>query len=194
MPGLGSDWMNNNMATKWLYSQHTSADQTPIPWVPVASPGLKTEREGVKSGRSDVYNLRNLGLSYKANKCSDTGTGDLGVLTTHEISFMGRQHFLVLVSLRLFSKEDSADLTSWGIVDRGPPFAYTAWLLVKAMLESNWRRWQWHLRDISLDCARWRKDGTKIASELAHHHRASVTGCLNSTSQFIPYNLSTPLT
>ncbi len=26
------------------------------------------------------------GLSCKANKCSDTGTGDLGVLTTHEAS------------------------------------------------------------------------------------------------------------
>ncbi len=34
-------------------------------------PQIKTERGGVNNGR-------------KANKCSDAGTGDLGVLPTHE--------------------------------------------------------------------------------------------------------------
>ncbi len=32
------------------------------------------------------YQYTALGLSCKANKCSDAGTGDLGVLTTHETS------------------------------------------------------------------------------------------------------------
>ncbi len=37
---------------------------------------MRNENSGVlKSGR--------LCLSYKANKCSDAGTRDLGVLTTH---------------------------------------------------------------------------------------------------------------
>ncbi len=40
----------------------------------------------MKSGRSGALKLRKLGLSCKANKCSHTGTGDLGVLTTHEPS------------------------------------------------------------------------------------------------------------
>ncbi len=39
---------------------------------------------GVKSGRSGTLKLGKLGLSCKANKCGDAGTGDLGVLTTHE--------------------------------------------------------------------------------------------------------------
>ncbi len=41
------------------------------------------ERGCVKSGRSDVNKL---GLSRKANKCNDPGTGDLGVQPTHETS------------------------------------------------------------------------------------------------------------
>ncbi len=40
----------------------------------------------VKSGRSGAHKLDMLGLSCKANKCSDAGTGDLGVLTIHEAS------------------------------------------------------------------------------------------------------------
>ncbi len=38
----------------------------------------------VKSGRSGALKPGKLGLSYKANKCSDVETGDLGVLTTHQ--------------------------------------------------------------------------------------------------------------
>ncbi len=50
-------------------------------------PGLKPKgRVCVKSGRSGARKPDNLGLSCKATKCSDAGTGDLGVLTTHEIS------------------------------------------------------------------------------------------------------------
>ncbi len=35
------------------------------------------------SGRSDALKPACLGLSCKANKCNDAGTGDLGVLKTH---------------------------------------------------------------------------------------------------------------
>ncbi len=43
MPGLGSRLSTYcpTKRCKWWCSQHTSADQTPIPCVPVASPGLK---------------------------------------------------------------------------------------------------------------------------------------------------------
>ncbi len=42
--------------------------------------------EGVNSGCSGALKPGKLGLSFKANKCSDAGTGDPGVLTTHEKS------------------------------------------------------------------------------------------------------------
>ncbi len=48
----------------------------------------KTKNEGVKSGCSGALKLDRLGLSCKANICNDTGTGDLGVLSTHETSPM----------------------------------------------------------------------------------------------------------
>ncbi len=38
----------------------------------------------MKSGCSGTLKQDRLGLSFKANNCSDAGTGDLGVLTTHE--------------------------------------------------------------------------------------------------------------
>ncbi len=47
---------------------------------------INAKREGVKSKHFGAHKLYRLGLSCKANKCSDTGTGDLGVLTAHEIS------------------------------------------------------------------------------------------------------------
>ncbi len=40
----------------------------------------------MKSGCSGALKSDRLGLSCKANKCSNAGTGDLGVLTTHETS------------------------------------------------------------------------------------------------------------
>ncbi len=39
----------------------------------------------MKSGCSGDLKPDKLGLSCKANNCIDAGTGDLGVLTTHEI-------------------------------------------------------------------------------------------------------------
>ncbi len=69
-------------SNKWWCSHHTSADQTPTPCVP----WVKTKMEGVKSGSSGPHKPGKLGLSYKTNKCSDAGTGDLGVLPTHETS------------------------------------------------------------------------------------------------------------
>ncbi len=73
---------------KWRFNQHTSADQTPISYIPVASPGLKPKGVGMKSGRSGALKTDKLGLSCKANKCSDAGTGDFDVLTIHETSSM----------------------------------------------------------------------------------------------------------
>ncbi len=82
MPGLGI-----RLSTyKWrCNSQHTSDDQTPTPCVRVTL--IKTKRKGlcVKSGRSSALKPGKLNL---ATKCSDAGTGDLGVLTTHEASPM----------------------------------------------------------------------------------------------------------
>ncbi len=40
----------------------------------------------VKSGNSGALKSDRLGVNCKANKCSDAGTGDLGVLTTCETS------------------------------------------------------------------------------------------------------------
>ncbi len=42
------------------------------------------EKEGVMSGRSGAHKPDKLGLSYKAYKYSDAGTGDLVVSPTHE--------------------------------------------------------------------------------------------------------------
>ncbi len=67
-------------------SCYTTIEQTPISCVCVASPGLKTKRDGVKSGRAGAFNPSKLYLSCNANKCSEDGTGDLAVLTTHETS------------------------------------------------------------------------------------------------------------
>ncbi len=41
---------------------------------------------GVKSGYSGDLKPYRLRLSYNANKCSDAGAGDLGVLTNQETS------------------------------------------------------------------------------------------------------------
>ncbi len=60
---------------------------------------IKTKREDVKSGRSGALKPDRLGLSCKANKCSDTGTGDLGVLTTHEtLPCLGGADVVLLLS------------------------------------------------------------------------------------------------
>ncbi len=56
--------------------QRTSANQTPIPYVP----WIRTKREGMKSGRSGALRADRLGLGC------NTGTGGLGVLNAHEIS------------------------------------------------------------------------------------------------------------
>ncbi len=40
----------------------------------------------MKSGYSGALKPNRLGLSCRANKGSDAGTGDIGVLTTHEIA------------------------------------------------------------------------------------------------------------
>ncbi len=47
---------------------------------------IKTKMEGVESGHYNAHRPSKLGLSCKANKCSDAGTGDLGVLTANETS------------------------------------------------------------------------------------------------------------
>ncbi len=67
-----------------VYSAHLQ-----IKLLSFASPSRrldKNQQEGVKNGRSGAIKPDRLDLSCKANKCSDAGTGDLGVLTTHETS------------------------------------------------------------------------------------------------------------
>ncbi len=67
---------------------NASVVSTPLPikLLSLASPGFKKEREGVyvKSGRSGALKPDRLGLTCKVNKCSNAGTGDLSVPTTHE--------------------------------------------------------------------------------------------------------------
>ncbi len=68
---------------------------------------VKTKREGVKSGRSSALEPGKLGMSCKANKCSDVETGELGMLPIHETSILlvtlakltlGDHHFKYKVS------------------------------------------------------------------------------------------------
>ncbi len=47
---------------------------------------IKTKREGMKSGCFGTLKPGRLGLSSKANKCSNAGTGDLGAQTSQETS------------------------------------------------------------------------------------------------------------
>ncbi len=42
----------------------------------------------VKSGYAGALKSGRFSLSYKANKCSDAGAGDFGVLTTNDTLFM----------------------------------------------------------------------------------------------------------
>ncbi len=49
---------------------------------------IQTKREGVYKLRRSQTGHAQSGLSCKAPKCSDTGTGALGVLITHETSLM----------------------------------------------------------------------------------------------------------
>ncbi len=69
---------------KWQCSQNTSFPLRPrhrVIWI-------KTEREGVKSGRLGALKPNRLDLNCKANKYYNTGTGDLGVLPTYDASSM----------------------------------------------------------------------------------------------------------
>ncbi len=58
------------------------------PFQPRRVTWLKTKIGGVKSGSSGAHKLDKLGLSYEARSCRGAGTGDLGVLPTHETSHM----------------------------------------------------------------------------------------------------------
>ncbi len=57
-----------------------------IKFLSLASSGFKPKGRGVKSGRSDAHTPDKLGMSCKANKCSDAGTRHIGVLRAHETS------------------------------------------------------------------------------------------------------------
>ncbi len=101
---------------KFRCIQHTSADQTPIHCVPVASSGLKLKGGGrVKSGRSGAPNPGKFGLSCKANKCNDAGTGDIGVQPT---LFPGECRGRYKVQLNPFTKRDN--VTGLGIKQQLP--------------------------------------------------------------------------
>ncbi len=68
-----------------VYSAHLCRSN-PYPLRPRRVTRIKTKKAGVKSGCAGALKPGMLSLSYKANKYSDVGTGDLGVLTTHETS------------------------------------------------------------------------------------------------------------
>ncbi len=58
----------------------------------------------MKSGCSGALKPDRLGLSCKANNCSDAWTGELGVLTTHETSpWLSRADFGPSISTSRFS-------------------------------------------------------------------------------------------
>ncbi len=86
MPGLGSR-LSTCLPTK---SPSGGVVSTPLPikLLSLTSPSRhldSTQKGGcVKSGRCSAHKPGKLGLNCKANKCSDAGTGDPGVLTTHE--------------------------------------------------------------------------------------------------------------
>ncbi len=44
---------------------------------------IEAKREGVKSGCTGALKPSRLSLINEVNKCSDAGTGNLGVLITH---------------------------------------------------------------------------------------------------------------
>ncbi len=88
-PGLGSrlsTYWPTKWCNKWWCNQHTSADQTPITCVPVAWAGLKPKGRVWRAGAPALSNRTGLARAAKPKHCSDAGTGDLGVLTTHERS------------------------------------------------------------------------------------------------------------
>ncbi len=63
----------------------------PYPLRPCRVTWIKNEREGAMNGDHKPGELK---LSCKANKYSDAGTGDLGLLHTHETSLMKITAFL----------------------------------------------------------------------------------------------------
>ncbi len=76
--------------SKWRCRQHTSADQAPIPCVPVASPGFKPKgKVYARVWRAGALKPGKFGLICKANKCSDAATGGLSVLLIQEIGNAG---------------------------------------------------------------------------------------------------------
>ncbi len=56
----------------------------------------------MKSECSGALKLDSLGLSYKANRCSDAETRDLGVLTTHIVSPLVMPAQVHVISIMLF--------------------------------------------------------------------------------------------
>ncbi len=68
MPGLGSG-TSTYWQTKWPKIQTLILS---VPWI-------KTKRVGLKSGHPRALEPDRLGLSYKANKCSDAGNGGLSM-------------------------------------------------------------------------------------------------------------------
>ncbi len=85
MPGLSSWWSTYcpTTSSKWRWSQHTSADQTPIPCFSFSSPGFK-QKGRLCMWRADAAALSNRVSSvwlelFSHYTCSDAGTLDFGV-------------------------------------------------------------------------------------------------------------------
>ncbi len=82
-----------------------------------------------------------LGLSCKANKCIDTGTGDLGVLTTHETSPM---EMTKIPSTHLATAAIKADLESLSDHARWRK----DWVKVSSELAQDRRAWSASVQDV----------------------------------------------
>ncbi len=85
MSGPGSG-LSRYWPTKW-YDKWRCGQSNSFPLHLRRFTWVKTKKgRGVKSGRSGTLKLGKPDLRCKANKCSDAGTEETGVLTTHETS------------------------------------------------------------------------------------------------------------
>ncbi len=73
------DWAPTDLkrSHEWQYSQHTSADQTPIPYVPVASPGLKPKGRMWRADAPALSNRAALAWGAKPMNAATLGLGNL---------------------------------------------------------------------------------------------------------------------
>ncbi len=123
--GLNTYWHKtvNTKRSKWRCSHHTSADLTPIPFVPVASPGLKP-KERVRSTDSPALTYRT-GLVWAAKPITATtpwlGTSSCYLPMKHRVPWWCRLNRPIVnaaastskVNLLKCSSRPCKELTLW---------------------------------------------------------------------------------